>query len=204
MSNTARPDFSAAPQAVLPRRGRFVASATASLIDLGGIDANQVLAYDLAHAAAAVATARASSSTAALGELEARTAGAFVAECWSTWPNRTLGRDADWASGATGWAAAEFVRAYRDPPSWPTWPVSRPPSHLDPTSSSCARPFNRLPRRRSGPTPSMCTARTGTSPEEIIEGLASSVASGFGPRGVRRLRHRREATTSGWCAPPRS
>jgi len=121
MSNTARPDFSAAPQAVLLAEG-VVASATASLIDLGGIDANQVLAYDLAHAAAAVATARGILEYGALGELEARTAGAFVAEVLVDLATARSGASATGASGATGWRpppSSSPPTVTR--PSWPTW-----------------------------------------------------------------------------------
>ena len=46
----------------------------------GGVDANQVVAYDLAHSAAAVATARATLTYGALGETEELLATAFVAD----------------------------------------------------------------------------------------------------------------------------
>ena len=46
----------------------------------GGADANQVLAYDLAHAAAAVATAHSLLEYGAKGDLEAKITNAFVAD----------------------------------------------------------------------------------------------------------------------------
>ena len=51
------PDLSAAA-ATIDLASQVVTAATASLAAAGSIDDNQVLAYDLAHAAAAVETAR--------------------------------------------------------------------------------------------------------------------------------------------------
>ena len=178
MSNTARPDFSAAPQAVLLAEG-VVASATASLIDLGGIDANQVLAYDLAHAAAAVATARGILEYGALGELEARTAGAFVAEVLVDLANRTLGRERDWGVGRDWLApAAEFVAAYRDPAFLADLAGERAPSHLDADFELVRETFHRFAEEKVRPHAEHVHRTNGDIPEEIIEGLAE--LGGFG------------------------
>src|SRR6202035_4645068 len=58
----------------------LVDRACAAVRGHGGIDANQVVAYDVAHAAAAVATARATLEYGERGEDEARIAAAFVAD----------------------------------------------------------------------------------------------------------------------------
>ena len=71
------PDLAGAADAV-DLAQRLVDPACESVRDRGGIDDNQVVAYDVAHAAAAVATARATLEYGALGEVEARIAAAFV------------------------------------------------------------------------------------------------------------------------------
>ena len=70
------PDLTAAAAAVSLAE-QVVSDATRHLAANGGIDANQVVAYDLAHAAAATATARATLEYGARGDVEARIAGAF-------------------------------------------------------------------------------------------------------------------------------
>ena len=53
---TGAPDLDGATAAVALARG-VVASATARLVELGGVDENQTLAYELAHVAAGTAVA---------------------------------------------------------------------------------------------------------------------------------------------------
>ena len=65
--------------------------------DSGGVDAHQSLAYDVAHAASALATARASLAYAARGEVESRLVAAFLAIALSDLATRILGREALWA-----------------------------------------------------------------------------------------------------------
>ena len=79
MTNPSAPALGAAADAVELAQ-HLVDQACATVKANGGIDANQVVAYDVAHAAAAVATARATLEYGALGELEARIANAFVAD----------------------------------------------------------------------------------------------------------------------------
>ena len=82
----------------------------------GGPDAHQVLAYDLAHAAAAVETARSMLGYGALGDDEARLTCAFVADALHDLAGRVLGREALWDVPADSLAeAAPFLTAYRDP-----------------------------------------------------------------------------------------
>src|SRR5271170_2417295 len=61
-----------------------------------GIDENQVLAYDLAHAAAGAAAGRAVLGYGAKGELEGRIACAFVADVVADFLARLAGREAVW------------------------------------------------------------------------------------------------------------
>ena len=72
----------------------------------GGPDAHQVLAYDLAHAAAAVETARSMLGYGALGDDEARLTCAFVADAVHDLAGRVLGREALWDVPADSLAEA--------------------------------------------------------------------------------------------------
>jgi len=87
-----------------------------SVRDRGGIDDNQVVAYDVAHAAAAVATARATLQYGALGDVEASIAAAFVADVVADLVGRVTGRETLWGV-EPGWdaPAAAFLREQRDP-----------------------------------------------------------------------------------------
>ena len=67
MTQSTSPGLAAAVEAVELAQ-RLVDSSCAAIRANGGVDANQVVAYDVAHAAAAVATARASLTYAALGD----------------------------------------------------------------------------------------------------------------------------------------
>src|ERR1700677_2534710 len=94
----------------------LVDSACEAVRTNGGVDANQVVAYDVAHAAAAVATARATLTYGALGETEALLATAFVADVVGDLVGRVAGRETAWGTQA-GWSApaADFLAARRDP-----------------------------------------------------------------------------------------
>ena len=76
---TASPDLAAASELVAAA-DRVIAGGVAALRDAGGPDVNQVLAYDLAHAAAGAATARVLLDYGAKGDLEAAITCAFAAD----------------------------------------------------------------------------------------------------------------------------
>src|SRR3954447_15458107 len=82
----------------------------------GGVDANQVLAYDLAHAAAAVETARALLDYGNKGDIEARITCAFVADAVAELAAKVYGREASWGAdeGALD-SVRSFIATYRDP-----------------------------------------------------------------------------------------
>src|SRR5579883_2534417 len=109
------PDLKAASAAV-DRTRDVVEGAARHLAGFGRIDDHQVVAYDLAHAAAAVDVAAAVIDYGHQGEVEARIAGAFVAEAVHDVATRLLGREADFgaAPGALDGAVAD-TRAWRAP-----------------------------------------------------------------------------------------
>ena len=73
-----------------------VDSGVAALAAAGGPDVAEVLAYDVAHAAAGLRTARAALAYGALGEVEARIACAFAADAIADLVARTAGRETTW------------------------------------------------------------------------------------------------------------
>src|SRR5690348_8361503 len=81
-----------------------------------GIDGSQVVAYDVAHAAAAVATARAALDYGRHGEVEARLACAFVADVVADLRGRIAGRSGSWLAGEELLDPSDdFVAYHRNP-----------------------------------------------------------------------------------------
>src|SRR3954454_11356471 len=119
-------------KAVVDLAHEVVDTATRALAATGSIDDNQVLAYDLAHAAAAVGTARAMLTYGAKGDLEADMACAFVADAVAELAAKLFGREADWgvAPGALD-EARTFVATYRAPDFLAGLAASEGPRHLD-------------------------------------------------------------------------
>src|SRR5215831_13827583 len=89
------PDLTAAA-AVVDAAGAAVQSGVRRLTAMGGPDAAQVLAYDLAHAAAGVETARSMLDYGAKGEIEAAFACAFAADVAHDLITRVTGREELW------------------------------------------------------------------------------------------------------------
>src|SRR6476469_10134062 len=91
------PALSAAA-ATIDLASQVVTAATAALAAAGSIDDNQVLAYDLAHAAAAVETARTLLVYGGKGEAEARITCAFVADAIAELVAQLVGREKLWGT----------------------------------------------------------------------------------------------------------
>ncbi len=92
MSERTEPDLAAAADAVELADG-VIGTAVRRLAATGGPDANQVLAYDVAHAAAAAATARALLDYGAKGDVEARITCAYTADMVHDLVTRLAGRE---------------------------------------------------------------------------------------------------------------
>src|SRR5687767_5180007 len=91
------PDLSAAEDAVTLAQS-VVDRGIATLAGAGPIDDHQVLAYDVAHAAAALATARNLLDYGSRGDLEARITCAFVADAVADLATKLYGRQAAWGA----------------------------------------------------------------------------------------------------------
>jgi (2S)-methylsuccinyl-CoA dehydrogenase len=158
---------------------RLVDQACASVRAHGGIDANQVVAYDVAHAAAAVATAGATLEYGARGEVEARIAAAFVADVVADLIGRVAGRESLWGVGA-GWAApaAAFLKEQRDPAVLAGLATTEGPRHLGDDFELVRETFHRFAEDKVRPHAEHVHRQNLDIPEEVIEGLAE--LGGFG------------------------
>src|SRR5689334_10832480 len=91
-------------------------SADDGRISVSKLDGHQVVAYDLAHAAAAVAGSRVMVDYAEHGEFEASLAYAYVADAITDVVTRLIGREAEWGVDPADLASAhDFVAAHRAP-----------------------------------------------------------------------------------------
>jgi (2S)-methylsuccinyl-CoA dehydrogenase len=160
-----------------------VTSGCARLAELtdGGrcLDDEQVLAYDLAHAAAGVHTAAAALRYGGHGPDEASLAVAFVADVLADLIARTAGRENDWGTEA-GWQveANSFLSAARDPEALAALAETPGDTHLDEDFTLVRDSFRRFAAEQIAPRAEHIHRANADIDEEIIEGLAAM--GGFG------------------------
>jgi (2S)-methylsuccinyl-CoA dehydrogenase len=175
------PDLAAAADAVELARS-VIERAARHLAATGGAaaDVHQVIAYDLAHSAAAIETARAAIDYGAHGALEASLAAAFAAEAVWELGTRLLGREPDWGSphGALA-GAAPFVTAHRAPEWLASLAGMAGPRHLDPDFELVADTFRRFAVERIAPEAERIHRQNADIPESIISGLGELGAFGL-------------------------
>jgi (2S)-methylsuccinyl-CoA dehydrogenase len=156
-----------------------VDAGVAALVGAGGPDAAQVLAYDIAHAAAAVRTAEAVLTYGALGDTEARIACAFVADAVADLATRTIGRSREWGVAADWMAPVEeFVSTFRDPEFLSSLAEQEGPRHLDADFELLRETFHRFAAEQIRPRAEHIHRANTDIPEEIISGMAEM--GGFG------------------------
>jgi (2S)-methylsuccinyl-CoA dehydrogenase len=178
VTNPSAADLTAAAAAVELAQ-HLVDQAVGALKANGGVDANQVVAYDVAHAAAAVATAGATLEYGAKGDVEARIACAFVADVLADLTSRVAGREPAWGV-ELGWAApaAAFMAAQRDPEVLAALATTEGPRHLGEDFELVRETFHRFAEEKVRPHAEHVHRTNGDIPEEVIEGLAE--LGGFG------------------------
>ena len=145
-----------------------------------GVDAEQVVAYDLAHAASAAIVARSMLDYGTLGDVERDLTCAFVAEALVDLATRVAGRESGWGV-EPGWAApAERVPRRLPRPGVPRRPVrrDRAVTHLDDDFELVRETFHRFAEDKVRPHAEEVHRSNGDVPEEIIAGLAE--LGGFG------------------------
>ncbi|MCZ7527992.1 MAG: acyl-CoA dehydrogenase family protein [Acidimicrobiia bacterium] len=160
------------------------ASAVDGRISVERLDAHQVLAYDLAHAASAIQGCRVMLEYARHGELESALARAFVADAIGDLGSKVLGREALWGVEASDLSPAlPFLEAHRSPAFLETLAddVAKHgtgPAHLSEDFDLVRDTFRRFARDKIVPVAEHVHRTNGDVPEEIIQGLAE--IGGFG------------------------
>jgi (2S)-methylsuccinyl-CoA dehydrogenase len=173
------PDLQAAAS-VIDLADRVVGRGIQHLAATGGPDVRQVLAYDLAHAASAVATAKAMLDYGAKGAVEASLSCAFVADAVHDLATRLFGREALWGLEANPLAeAAAFCATFRDPAFVASLAESAGPLHLDPDMEMVADTFASFADNEIKPVAEHVHRHNADVPEQIISGLAEMGAFGL-------------------------
>src|SRR4051812_24121828 len=165
------PDLTAAAQAV--QLAKAVVDSAARHLAGADVDANQVVTYDLAHAAAAVENASAVLDYGAKGDVEARIACAFVADAVFDLVTKTMTREPEWGMehGALR-EAADFVRTFRDPAFLADLCGEQGPRHLDSDFEMVQDTFRRFAEEKIVPVAEHVHRTNSDIPEDVIQGLA--------------------------------
>jgi (2S)-methylsuccinyl-CoA dehydrogenase len=153
--------------------GRLAAAGATALDD------EQVVAYDVAHAAAAVAIAAHGLEYGENGDVESQIATAFAADAVADVVARTVGREEVWVT-EPGWhaPAAAFLAQHRSPDFLAGLAQSSGPRHLDDDFTLVLETFRRFAEDRIRPRAEEIHRRNEDIPEELIAGLAE--LGGFG------------------------
>ncbi len=173
------PDLTAAA-VVVDTAGAVVHNGVRQLTAMGGPDAGQVLAYDLAHAAAGVETARSMLDYGAKGDIEAAFACAFAADVAHDLITRVAGRERLWGVDPAPLRAVDgFLAAYRDPEFLAGLAAVSSPRHLDDDFELVQDTFRRFAEEKIAPAAEHVHRSNGDVPEDIIAGLGEMGAFGL-------------------------
>ncbi len=177
---TATPDLPAAADAI-DLADRVVGKAVRHLASLeGGADTNQVLAYDIAHAAAGVATARSLIDYGNKGEVEAKITCAFTADMLHELASKVLGREAQWGLERDPLADAHsFMAEFRSPEFVASLADTAGPLHLSDDMEMVADTFDSFAQNVIAPHAEHVHRTNGDVPEEIVTGMAELGAFGL-------------------------
>src|SRR6476661_3574509 len=160
------------------------AAADDGRISVSKLDRHQVVAYDLAHAAAAVTGSRVMLAYAEHGDLEAKLAYAYIADAFVDIVGRLVGREAQWCVDPADLASAhDFVAAHRDPAFLEALADELPrhgtgPAHLDDEFDMVRDTFHRFAEDKIRPVAEHVHRTNADIPAEVIDGLAE--IGGFG------------------------
>ena len=157
-----------------------VGKAVRRLADLGGPDSQQVLAYDVAHAASAVSTARSMLDYGAKGAVESALTCAFVADAVHDLVCKLVGREQLWGVDANALTPAHgFVATYRDPSFIASLAATPGPRHLDSDFEMVQDTFRAFGDKVIAPHAEHVHRYNEDVPENIISGLAEIGAFGL-------------------------
>jgi (2S)-methylsuccinyl-CoA dehydrogenase len=174
-------------QGVVARAGDRLAdlATEGGRISVPRLDEHQVLAYDLAHAAAGLEGSRAMLDYAQHGEIESMLARAYIADAVSELAARVVGRAATWSSGLDALAPAmPFVEEHRSPAFLAALgdqvaEHGTGPSHLSDDFELVAETFRRFADDRIRPVAEHVHRTNADVPEDLISGLAELGAFGL-------------------------
>ena len=173
------PDLTRAAEATELAR-RVVEQGVRMLAALGGPDDQQVLAYDLAHSAAAVETARSLNDYSRKGNTEALITCAFVADMLHEVSARLLGREDMWGVEKNPLADAhEFMTTFREPEFLASLAFTAGPRHLEDEFEMVQDTFRSFATKVIAPHAEHVHRHNADVPEEIISGLSELGAFGL-------------------------
>lgn len=174
------PDLPAAAD-VIDLADSVVGKAVRRLASLdGGPDEHQVLAYDIAHAASAVATAKSLVDYGNKGEVEGKITCAYAADMAHDLASKLLGREADWGVERDAMADAHaFVATYRAPEFLASLADAPGPSHLSSDMEMVADTFDAFAQNVIAPHAEHVHRTNADVPEEIVSGMAELGAFGL-------------------------
>jgi len=179
MSSPTLPDLAAAADAVQLAE-QAVSAAAARLVELGGPDAEQVFAYDLAHATAAVRIARSMLDYGARGDTEARLACAFVADAVQGLVTKLIGREQLWGVDPAVLAPAHHVVTSYFAPDFVAGLTKSPGDrHLSDDMEMVLDTFRAFATDVIAPHAEHVHRTNGDVPEEIVQGMAELGAFGL-------------------------
>ncbi|MFM2235814.1 MAG: hypothetical protein RL296_1473 [Actinomycetota bacterium] len=173
------PDLTRAAE-VIDLARRVVGKGVRTLAAQGGPDVHQVLAYDLAHSAAAVETARSLIDYGGKGNSEALITCAFVADMLHEVSTRLLGREDMWGVEQNPLASAhDFMTAFREPEFLASLASVAGPRHLEDEFEMVQDTFRSFATKVIAPHAEHVHRHNADVPEEIISGLAELGAFGL-------------------------
>jgi (2S)-methylsuccinyl-CoA dehydrogenase len=173
------PDLQAAAD-VIDLAQRVVGKGVRHLAETGGPDVHQVVAYDLAHAAAGVETARSLLDYGAKGDTEAKITCAFAADMVHDLITKIAGREHLWGLDTAPLREAHpFLATYRDPAFVASLAMTPGPRHLDDDFEMVQDTFRAFAENEIAPRAEHVHRTNGDVPEEIIAGLAEMGAFGL-------------------------
>ncbi len=177
------PDLQTAAE-VIDLADGMVGRAVRHLAESGGPDIHQVLGYDLAHAASAVATARSMLDYGAKGDVEGQITCAFVADMAHDLFTRVIGREATWGLDGAAVidamaATLEFMASYRSPEFLAGLADQAGVRHLDDDMEMVQDTFRSFADNVIAPHAEHVHRTNADVPEEIITGLAEIGAFGL-------------------------
>ena len=178
-STSVTPDLQSANE-IIDLASRAVGKGLRQLAAIGGADKHQVLAYDLAHAASAVETARSLLDYGAKGHHEGLITCAFTADMAHELMTKLIGREALWGLELNPLAAASsFIAIYRDPEFVASLADVQGPRHLDSDFEMVQDTFRSFADKVISPRAEHVHRYNEDVPEEIISGLAEMGAFGL-------------------------